>query len=149
MGVDSIAIEPAAQSMKATSSAKLVTFDGAEATTFTFRELNDPVMGGKSTGTWSLGEGFGVMDGEVVDVPSLQAPGFIKAQASGHFPDVSAFSDGSLVLSVRTTNPEFEGYRVTFVSGAQSPSFSCSAGGSLPFQPRLLQAEILGASRRR
>jgi hypothetical protein len=131
--VDSIAIEPAAQHLKAQSSATLVSFDGADATTFTFRELNDPVMGGKSTGTWSLGDGFGVMDGEVVDVPSLQAPGFIKAQASGHFPDVSAFSDGSLVLSVRTTNPEFEGYRVTFVSGAASPSFSCSAGGSLPF----------------
>jgi hypothetical protein len=131
--VDSVAIEPAAQSMKATSAAKLVTFDGAEGTTFTFQELNDPVMGGKSTGTWSLGEGFGIFDGEVVDVPSLQAPGFIKAQASGTFPDVSAFVDGSLVLSVRTTNPEYEGYRVTVVSGATSPSFSCSAGGSLPF----------------
>merc|ERR1711918_245804 len=81
----------------------------------------------------SLGDGFGIMDGEVVDVPSLQAPGFIQAQATGQFPDVSAFIDGSLVLSVRTTNPEFEGYRVTFESGAQSPSFSCSAGGSLPF----------------
>merc|ERR1711988_1534635 len=89
--------------------------------------------GGKSTGTWALGDGFGVIDGEVVDVPSLSAPGFIKAQAKGNFPDVSAFADGSLVLSVRTTNPEYEGYRVTFVSGAASPDFSCSAGGSLPF----------------
>jgi len=126
-------IEPSAQNLQAKSGSSLVTFDGAEGTTFTFRELNDPVMGGKSTGTWSLGDGFGIMDGEVVDVPSLQAPGFIKAQASGSFPDASAFIDGNLVLSVRTTNPEFEGYRVTFVSGAASPSFSCSAGGSLPF----------------
>jgi apolipoprotein D and lipocalin family protein len=122
-----------AQPLTAKSAANLVTFDGAEGTTFTFQELNDPVMGGKSTGTWSLGDGFGIFDGEVVDVPSLQAPGFIKAQASGSFPDVSAFIDGSLVLSVRTTNPEYEGYRVTVVSGATSPSFSCSAGGSLPF----------------
>jgi hypothetical protein len=131
--VDSVALEPAAQRVKATSAGKLVTFDGAADTTFTFQELNDPVMGGKSTGTWSLGDGFGIFDGEVVDVPSLQAPGFIKAQASGSFPDVSEFIDGNLVLSVRTTNPEYEGYRVTFVSGAASPSFSCSAGGSLPF----------------
>merc|ERR1712166_656884 len=80
----------------------------------------------------SLGDGFGIIDGEVLDVPSLSAPGFIKAQATGTFPDVSAFVDGSLVLSVRTSNPEFEGYRVTSVSGAFSPSFSCSAGGSLP-----------------
>jgi hypothetical protein len=130
--VQSVAIEPA-QHLTANFAGSLVTFDGAEGTTFTFRELNDPVMGGKSTGTWSLGDGFGIIDGEVVDVPSLSAPGFIKAQASGNFPDVSAFIDGSLVLTVRTTNPEFEGYRVTFVSGAASPSFSCSAGGSLPF----------------
>lgn len=33
----------------------LVTFDGAEGTTFKFIEMNDPVMGGQSTGTWSLG----------------------------------------------------------------------------------------------
>jgi len=119
--------------LKSTSAANLVTFDGAEGTTFTFKELNDPVMGGQSTGTWSVGEGFGIFDGEVVDVPSLQAPGFIKAQASGSFPDVSSFIDGSLVLSVRSTNPEYTGYRVSVVSGATSPSFSCSAGGSLPF----------------
>merc|ERR1712025_1387788 len=96
------------------------------------KELNDPVMGGKSTGTWSLGTGFGILDGEVVNVPSLKAPGFIKAAADGSFPDVSAFIDGSLVLKVRTTTPEYAGYRVTFVSGAHSPSFACAAGGSLP-----------------
>merc|ERR1712232_884940 len=36
------------------SPGSLVTFDGAAATTFKFVELNDPVMGGKSTGAWSL-----------------------------------------------------------------------------------------------
>jgi len=115
------------------STGSLVTFDKAASTTFTFKELNDPVMGGKSTGTWSLGNGFGILDGEVVNVPSLKAPGFIKAAADGKFPDVSEFLDGSLVLSVRTTTPEYAGYRVAFVAGATSPSFSCAAGGSLPF----------------
>merc|ERR1712070_529589 len=129
--VQSVAIE-AAQRLKATSAGNLVTFDGAEGTTFTFRELNDPVMGGKSTGTWSLGDGFGIIDGEVVNVPSLKAPGFIKAAADGKFPDVSDFIDGSLVLTVRTSTPTYAGYRVSFVSGAVSPSFSCAAGGSLP-----------------
>merc|ERR1712014_440798 len=47
--------------------------------------------------------------------------------------DISDFIDGSLVLSVRTTTPEYAGYRVTFVSGAASASFACAAGGSLPF----------------
>merc|ERR1711957_99621 len=98
-----------------------------------FVELNDPVMGGKSTGTWSLGDGFGILDGEVSDVPSLKAPGFIKAAADGHLPDVSEFVDGSLVLTVRTSTPDFTGYRVAFVSGAASPAYSCAGGGSLPF----------------
>merc|ERR1712176_119169 len=115
------------------ASGALVTFDGAGATTFQFKELNDPVMGGKSTGTWSLGKGFGIMDGDVVDVPSLKAPGFIKAAADGKFPDVSEFLDGSLVLTVRTSTPDYAGYRVTFVAGAASPAFSCAGGGSLPF----------------
>merc|ERR1719161_2189075 len=110
----------------------LVTFDGAADTSFKFRQLNDPVMGGKSTGTWSLGDGFGILDGEVVDVPSLSAPGFIKAAADGRFPDISAFADGSLVLKVRTSTPDYAGYRVSFLSGAASPDFSCAAGGSLP-----------------
>jgi len=111
----------------------LVTFDGAGATTFKFEELNDPVMGGRSTGTWSVGKGFGILDGEVVNVPSLKAPGFIKAAADGKFPDISEFIDGSLVLSVRSTTPEYAGFRVTFVSGGVSASFSCAGGGSLPF----------------
>merc|ERR1712054_498756 len=81
----------------------VVTFDGAAGTTFKFTELNDPVMGGKSTGTWSLANGAGIMDGEVVNVPSLKAPGFIKAAADGKFPDISDFIDGNLVLTVRTT----------------------------------------------
>merc|ERR1712048_686752 len=87
---------------------------------------------GKSTGTWALGENFGILDGEVVDVPSLSAPGFIKAAADGKFPDISAFIDGNLVLSVRTSTPDYAGYRVTFVSGALSAEFACAAGGSLP-----------------
>jgi len=111
----------------------LVTFDGAPSTSFKFEELNDPVMGGKSTGTWALGDGFGIMDGEVVNVPSLKAPGFIKAASDGKFPDISQFIDGNLVLTVRTSTPDYAGYRVTFVSGATSAAFSCAGGGALPF----------------
>jgi hypothetical protein len=121
------------KSLVAAAPSALVSFDGSTGTTFTFTELNDPVMGGKSTGTWSLGKGFGIMDGSVVNVPSLKAPGFIKAAADGKFPDVSAFIDGNLVLSVRTTTPEYAGFRVAFASGAKSPSFSCAAGGAFPF----------------
>merc|ERR1712123_536825 len=101
------------------ASIPLATFDDAAGTTFKFVELNDPVMGGKSTGTWSLDAAgkFGVFDGEVKDVPSLKAPGFIKAAGSGTFPDVSSALGGDLVLTVRSS----------------TPSYACGAGGSLPF----------------
>jgi len=118
----------------AAADVNLVTFDGAAATTFTFQELNDPVMGGKSTGTWSLNkDGYGVFDGEVVDVPSLKAPGFIKAAADGQFADASSAINGALVLMVRTSTPEYKGFTVSFASGTMAPSYSCSGGGSIPF----------------
>jgi len=129
--------EPAPES----TPGSLVTFDGSSATTFKFVELSDPVMGGQSTGTWSLGNGFGIFEGDVAIVPSLKAPGFIKAAADGKFPDVSAFIDGSLVLKVRTTTPEYAGYRVAFAS-ALSPAFSCAGGGGLPFSRGCFKAKF-------
>lgn len=113
----------------------LVTFDGASGTTFKFTELNDPVMGGQSTGTWAVnttGE-FGIFDGKVATVPSLKAPGFIKTAADGKFPDASPALAGGLVLTVRTSTPDYAGFRVAFASGTMSPSYSCAGGGSLPF----------------
>ena len=111
----------------------LITFDAADGTTFKFTELSDPVMGGQSDGTWELGDNFGVFDGTVKDVPSLSAPGFIKVAADGTFADVSALVDGGLVLKVRTSTPEYTGFKITLVSGTMSASYACSGGGSLPF----------------
>jgi len=129
--IDWIGASKSAATFKSTAGS-LVTFDGAPATTVKFVALDDPVMGGKSTGTWSLGDGFGILDGEVVDVPSLKAPGFIKAAADGTFTDISDFVGGSLVLTVRSSTPEYAGFRVSFAAGAISPSLSCGGGGSFP-----------------
>ena len=52
--------------------------------------------------------------GTVRDVPSLQAPGFIKAQADGNFNDVSSAISGDLVLKVRSNTPEYPAFRVSF-----------------------------------
>merc|ERR1712190_674070 len=114
-------------------------------TTFKFAELNDPVMGGKSTGTWEVDASHkvGVFDGDVVNVPSLKAPGFIKAVADAkYFPDASAAANGDVVLTVRTTTPEYKGYRVTLVSGAVSASFACAGGGSLPLSRGCFKAKF-------
>jgi len=121
----------------------LATFDGAPATTFTFTELNDPVMGGKSTGTWTVDpKKFGVFDGDVADVPSLKAPGFIKAAANGKFADASSAASGSLVLSVRSTTPEYKGFHVSFASGTLAPSYACAGGGSIPLSRGCFKASF-------
>lgn len=56
-----------------------------------WQEMNDPVMGGKSTGTFTIQEQVGVFKGNVVNVPFLHAPGFIQARTtdSQPFPDIS------------------------------------------------------------
>lgn len=123
---------------------ELVTFDGAKATSFKFVELNDPVMGGRSTGTWhvdSKGQ-YGVFDGEVVDVPSLKAPGFIKAAADGAFADASGVAGGELVLMVRSSTPEYKGFRVSLASGTMSPSYACAGGGSIPLSRGCFKAKF-------
>lgn len=77
-----------------------------------WQEMNDPVMGGRSTGSFAITDGLGVFDGEVVDVPFLKAPGFISARtAYSTFPDVSACK--SLTLNLRST-VQYGGYRISF-----------------------------------
>lgn len=122
----------------------LVSFDGAKGTTFKWQELNDPVMGGKSTGTWSvnLTGQFGVFDGDVVDVPSLKAPGFIKSAADGTFINVADKIAGDLVLMVRTKTPEYKGFKVSFAAGTLSPSYACAGGSSIPLSGGCYKADF-------
>jgi len=112
----------------------LVTFDGAEATTFKFHALNDPVMGGVSVGSWELDEvqGIGIFNGTVKDVPALSAPGFLSAYARGQFNDASTTISGDLVLKVRTSTASYTGFRVSFAAGTLSPLYACSNGGQAP-----------------
>jgi len=82
------------------------------------------------------------MDGHVEDVPSLKAPGFIKAAADGRFSDASAALGGDLLLEVRSSTPEYQGFRVTFASGTIAPSYSCAGGGSIPFSRGCFKAKF-------
>jgi Complex I intermediate-associated protein 30 (CIA30) len=77
--------------------------------------LNDPVMGGRSTGSFSISDlGIGIFTGQVRNVPFLQVPGFIQARsiASEPYPDISSCT--ALELMVRTNKPEYAGYRFSF-----------------------------------
>jgi len=91
----------------------LATFDGAAGTTCTWKEQNDPVMGGKSSGTFNIASGSAIFDGVVEDVPFLRAPGFIKASTtdSKPFPDISSCTN--IDLEVKSTE-NFSGYRFSF-----------------------------------
>jgi Complex I intermediate-associated protein 30 (CIA30) len=77
----------------------------------------DPVMGGASTGTFTIDRysGIGVLQGHVAIVPFLQAPGFILAETSQStaFPDVSTCRALQLTLRSLTT-PTYSGFRVSF-----------------------------------
>jgi len=129
-------------SFSSASSVPLVTFDGAQGSTFQFTVLNDPVMGGRSHGTWSLNQsGFGVLDGAVVDVPSLKAPGFITAVAEGSFADASSEASGGLTLLVRSTTA-YAGYRISLYSGIGSGEYSCAGGGGIPFSRGCFKAHF-------
>lgn len=74
--------------------------------------MNDPVMGGESYSSVSIENGIGIIfDGEVVNVPFLDAPGFITMRGDGDYKDVSSCE--SLVLRARTSE-EYNGYRISF-----------------------------------
>jgi hypothetical protein len=82
-----------------------------------WQQMNDPVMGGRSTGTFTVQDGVGIFEGEVVGIPFLHdAPGFIQVRTkkSKHdvfFPDVSSCSALQLVVK---SSSNYDGYRVSF-----------------------------------
>lgn len=99
----------------------LASFDGKA--NHSWKQMNDPVMGGKSTGRFAVENQLGIFDGEVVDVPFLKAPGFIKASVVdmnlfGHmFPDISACK--SITLQVKS-DTDYKGYRFS-IGNAHAP----------------------------
>ena len=85
----------------------LVTFKEGDKTNFKWTDLNDPVMGGRSTSTFKVEGGKGVFDGVCRIVPQLKAPGFCNAEARPSFgqkvPDASAFIEGGLEIELVST----------------------------------------------
>jgi len=85
------------------------------------------VMGGKSTGTFTVQDGVGIFDGEVVDVPFLKAPGFIKAVTvdKAAYPDISKCEAIDLEVKGAT---EYSGLRLSF-GNAHAPGAGYFAYG--------------------
>lgn len=111
----------------------LATFDGPS---LKWTEQNDPVMGGKSIGTFVVDHvhKVGIFNGTCAIVPSLSAPGFITAIASGSTPDISSCKN--LVLNVNSEN-DYKGFRVSFGNEHYPPVWKhfFARGYKSDFQP--------------
>ena len=121
----SLAVTAATEAAFPATEVKLVTFDGS----VTWEHTDDPVMGGESKSTFSQKGVIGTFNGTCKIVPSLKAPGFCKiATSSGRYPDASRYVNGSLILAVRSSTPDFAGFKVAIdAAGLKCPG--------IPFSP--------------
>jgi len=96
---------------------KIMLEDFSYSSGHSWTQMNDPVMGGKSTGKFKKtmkGEDYvGSFVGHVADVPFLKAPGFIKAETSKgeSWPDISSCKGIEFALESHT---DYDGLRVSF-----------------------------------
>jgi len=118
----------------------LVTFNEGDKTNYKWTDLNDPVMGGRSTSTFKVEDGKGVFDGVCRIVPSLKAPGFCNAEArptiGEQMPDASAFIDGGLEIELISTGnlTQFKaafGNKAEFNFGSYKADFVVTQGPNL------------------
>lgn len=124
----------------------IVTFDGVDPlTTWKFRELNDPVMGGQSTGSFVIINEVAIFAGVCAIVPSLQAPGFCKAESTDILLfgrkgiDVSGKSHA--VMDVRSSIP-YDGFKIAFTADAISSFFSFKANVAIPVSEEFITVAI-------
>jgi len=105
----------------------LATFDGAAHTTWNWRVMNDPVMGGISVSNATINTTLqaAVWEGQVRIVPSLKAPGFCNYETTNgittKFNDASPYSH--LLLRVRSSTPSYAGYKVSFAADTLDRQF--------------------------
>jgi len=109
----------------------------------TWVQMNDPVMGGKSTGSFYLDNNAGVMDGNVAIVPFLQGPGFVKAETDvpgdTPWPDISTCTGMKLTVRSQT---EYDGYRISFGKNKPPGSFPFIYGYKADFFPPVSSTEF-------
>lgn len=94
---------------------EIATFDGAPATTLSWRSQAQPVMGGHSRVTFSIDSTnkVAVIDGKIDEQPYADHYGFDYAAAKVATPDVSACKN--LVLNVNSET-NYTGFKVSFGS---------------------------------
>ena len=58
--------------------------------------------------------------------------GFLSFEADGKFADASSTISGGILIKLRTTTPDYAGFRMVFAAGTLSPDYACRFGGSIP-----------------
>jgi len=102
-----------APSLESDSEIRLASFDGVKETTLSWRKTLDPVMGGASTGDFTVADGVGHFKGTCNIVKSLAAPGFAKIEGTGKtLADIT--SSDRLLLKVRSATPDYQGFKIAF-----------------------------------
>lgn len=84
----------------------------AEGTMQGWQEMNDPVMGGQSVGSFFSSNGTGTFHGTVKNVTFLNAPGFCQVSTKSPIVDASAYL--GIKLEVRSSTPEYRGFKLAF-----------------------------------
>jgi hypothetical protein len=95
-------------------------------------EMDDPVMGGGSKGTVYIPvPGYSSWQGAVKNVSFLHAPGFCSIETGNlTTTDASAYIKGGLVMKVRTSTPDFTGFKARFSSPSIPKHHGQHGGGS-------------------
>lgn len=102
-------------SLEAAAETKLATFDGAKETELKWVKTLDPVMGGGSTGDFSItSDGTAKFSGTVNIVSFLKAPGFAKIEGSAGAALRDVTGTDSLLLKLRSSTPSYQGFKVAF-----------------------------------
>ncbi|CAH0375831.1 unnamed protein product [Pelagomonas calceolata] len=145
-----------------------------------WEQTNDPVMGGQSTGAFTVSaDGVGLLEGSVKIVKFLtkcsggaqdgeqcaddatddtddatcpggvcvRAPGFIKAEKAGTFPDISACSAFVISCKHYTGDPmgDYTGYRIGFGTQRAPEDLEphrWSSGFKAPFQAGMVLTDV-------
>lgn len=111
------------------SMVKIATFDGSDSRTeWSWKEVNDPVMGGRSSATFIVDKsaGSGVFNGTCRIVPSLRAPGFCNAETDNFFktaPDVSLYISDGLIINARSAT-NYTGFKISLAADTINPQFA-------------------------
>merc|ERR1712196_473949 len=107
----------------------LVTYSGKDkSTTWGWRDLNDPVMGGLSKSTFTVDKSAGIatFEGTVEIVPSLKAPGFCVAETTDGLGITARANDAAgrthLLLEVRSSIA-YDGFKVSLAADTLNPQF--------------------------